>query len=301
MKIDLDKARELDLTPIKVYVDGVKIPNVSEFDVVEGYVVEAKPDGKRVTRKGVVTTDKDHLLIAKPVVALETSEKVIEWKEGDVCYANGVMWSNLDTAHKALKFDDFQLNEPREGYYIPKSELDTEEKYNQAVKVFGLFGHYLDSVSDGFEGMDYHNKLVVFEDGVLLNSLDVAKVKLTYNQLMAIGEFKRKQSEKESIVKPVPVTDESPDNDLNSGGSCDYYKAPIENPTTATDKYIAECNDIIEALDMTYAEANMFKEIWRTAAARTLGKKKANHTSKRGAEKIIFFAERHGVKHGVKL
>ena len=84
----------------------------------------------------------------------------------------------------------------------------------------------------------------------------------------------------------------------DSGGSCDYYKVHVGTPTTAWSPYVAECNDIIEALDMTYAEANMFKEIWRTASARTLGKQKANHTSKRGAEKIVFFANRHAIKHG---
>lgn len=83
----------------------------------------------------------------------------------------------------------------------------------------------------------------------------------------------------------------------NSGGSVDYYKVPIKNPTTPELHYEngvwAECNDIIEALNMTYAEANMFKEIWRSAAARTLGLQKAGHTSIRGAEKIVFFANRN--------
>jgi hypothetical protein len=79
----------------------------------------------------------------------------------------------------------------------------------------------------------------------------------------------------------------------SSGGSCEYYKVPILKPTTAPDPYIAECNDVIEALDMTYAEANMFKEIWRSAAARTLGKIKAGHNEVRGAEKVVFFADRN--------
>lgn len=85
-----------------------------------------------------------------------------------------------------------------------------------------------------------------------------------------------------------------------SGGSCDYYRVEIKAPTTETqDTYIAECNDVIEALNMTYAEANIFKEIWRTAAARELGKVKGGHTTQRGAEKILFFAKRHCIAHGV--
>jgi len=94
----------------------------------------------------------------------------------------------------------------------------------------------------------------------------------------------------------------------NSGGSCDYYKVDIWNPTTPelnSDNlpedvtYTAECNDIIEALNMTYAEANMFKEIWRSAASRTLGKQKAGHDALRGAEKIVFFADRNMVNKKV--
>jgi len=82
----------------------------------------------------------------------------------------------------------------------------------------------------------------------------------------------------------------------SSGGSCDYYKVLITHPTTATEEYVAECNDVIEALGMTYAESNIFKEIWRSAAGRTLGKEKAGHDSSRGADKIIFFANRNKVQ-----
>lgn len=81
----------------------------------------------------------------------------------------------------------------------------------------------------------------------------------------------------------------------DSGGSCEYYRVFITDPTSAAKQspYTAECNDIIEALDMTYAESNMFKEIWRSAAGRTLGKKKLGHSDKRGADKIVFFANRN--------
>ena len=79
----------------------------------------------------------------------------------------------------------------------------------------------------------------------------------------------------------------------NSGGSVDYYRVHIESPTTAgRDPYTAECNDIIEALDMTFAEANVFKALWRSAAARTLGKLKANNDAVRDAEKCVFFSQR---------
>lgn len=86
----------------------------------------------------------------------------------------------------------------------------------------------------------------------------------------------------------------------SSGGSCDYYKCEIANPTTEPSTYTAECNDLIEALDMTYAEANMFKEIWRTCAARK-GKIKEGHQSTRGAEKVLFFAVRNAIQKGADV
>lgn len=78
-----------------------------------------------------------------------------------------------------------------------------------------------------------------------------------------------------------------------TGGSVGYYKVRIGSPTSDVDAYTAECNDIIEALGMNYAEGNAFKAIWRRCAARTLGLAKAGY--KDGlydAEKVVFFGER---------
>ena len=80
------------------------------------------------------------------------------------------------------------------------------------------------------------------------------------------------------------------DNTL-SGGSNDYYKVRIRNPTTGGASYTAECNDLIEALDLNYAEGNVFKAIWRIAQARKERGKPGN-TRKYDAEKAVFFAER---------
>lgn len=87
-----------------------------------------------------------------------------------------------------------------------------------------------------------------------------------------------------------------------TGGSVSYYQVKITAPTSGGDAYTAECNDIIEALGMNYAEGNAFKAIWRRCAARTLGKAKAGY--KDGlydAEKVVFFGERmvaQEKKHG---
>jgi hypothetical protein len=87
-----------------------------------------------------------------------------------------------------------------------------------------------------------------------------------------------------------------------TGGSVGYYQVKVTAPTSGGDAYTAECNDIIEALGMNYAEGNAFKAIWRRCAARTLGKTKAGY--KDGlydAEKVVFFGERmvaQEKKHG---
>lgn len=78
-----------------------------------------------------------------------------------------------------------------------------------------------------------------------------------------------------------------------TGGSVSYYQVTIANPTTQPAPYTAECNDIIEALGMSYAEGNAFKAIWRACAARTLGKAKRGYTDALyDAEKVVFFGER---------
>ena len=66
----------------------------------------------------------------------------------------------------------------------------------------------------------------------------------------------------------------------------------MENPTSGFQPYDAECNDIIEALGMNYAEGNAFKAIWRRCAARK-GKAKAGYKDGRyDAEKVVFFGQR---------
>lgn len=77
-----------------------------------------------------------------------------------------------------------------------------------------------------------------------------------------------------------------------TGGSVGYYTVYIARPTTLPDPYYAECNDIIESLQMNYAEGNAFKALWRRAAAR-MGKRKQGYDSGLyDAEKVEFFGKR---------
>ena len=79
-----------------------------------------------------------------------------------------------------------------------------------------------------------------------------------------------------------------------TGKSVDYYKVKVDNPTTeGNTPYLAECNDLIEALGMNYAEGNAFKAIWRKCAARKFGvKKKGYDNGLYDSEKVVFFGER---------
>lgn len=89
----------------------------------------------------------------------------------------------------------------------------------------------------------------------------------------------------------APNTYNHPDDEgEHTGGSVEYYKVLIRRPVTAAQPYVAECLDVMIALDLNVEEQNMFKAIWRTAAERTLGKKKAGNDAKYDAQKIHFFS-----------
>lgn len=80
-----------------------------------------------------------------------------------------------------------------------------------------------------------------------------------------------------------------------TGRNVDYYRVHIARPKRPeVEPYMAECEDIIEALGMTFHEGNAFKAVWRRAAARTLGlrKKGADAVGKYDAEKIVHAGER---------
>lgn len=90
-----------------------------------------------------------------------------------------------------------------------------------------------------------------------------------------------------------------PEEAEHTGGSVNYYKVHVANPTTLPEAYDAEANDIIESLGLTFAEGNLFKAIWRMAADRN-GKKKKGNNSVYDAEKLVFFAERVLVQEKAK-
>ena len=163
----------------------------------------------------------------------------INWNEGAVCYGDGRQWF-VNEGSGSEKFElfndggsrkyslygilnypkDFQLNEMRIGDYIEASELDTEQKYNDAVEVFELFGFspYLNCDMDKSEfikqALNYGEGLIADDELDLVidyNGVDDISQKirkLTYPQLMAIGKLKRAMIEKSA---PKIAPDLTPD------------------------------------------------------------------------------------------
>lgn len=80
--------------------------------------------------------------------------------------------------------------------------------------------------------------------------------------------------------------------DNSSGGFTNYYLVMVDSPQRLEQvPYQAECEDIIEALQLNFDEGNIFKEIWRSANARK-GNGKPGNTELRSAEKISHYANR---------
>lgn len=85
-----------------------------------------------------------------------------------------------------------------------------------------------------------------------------------------------------------------------TGGLVNYYLVRVEDPQREEQEpYTAECEDLIDALALTPNEANIFKEIWRSANARQ-GNGKPDHKAKYGAEKIVHYAKRILRKHEIQ-
>lgn len=160
--------------------------------------------------------------------------RAIEWKEGAVCYAHGKQWylddsesefmlSSENRDHSAslawvLSHNKFQLNEPLIGDYIPKSELDIEQKYNDAVEEFGLFGfEFKVNISD-FTGFKYilggNGNLTINYEGFIANHDNTSLRELAYNQLMVIGKLKRLMNERDKVnTSEKPNSSEFKDGD----------------------------------------------------------------------------------------
>ena len=77
-----------------------------------------------------------------------------------------------------------------------------------------------------------------------------------------------------------------------SGGRVNYYLCHVPHPQREDQPaYTGECEDFVKYLGLTPDEANIFKEIWRSANARKHNGK-PGHSAIYGAEKIVHYAGR---------
>lgn len=134
----------------------------------------------------------------------------VKFNDNSVCFAGWQQWysdgahlrsSPMETASLAwaLSRKDFQLNTIKQGDYISKSDLDTEDEYNRAVEVFGLFGFKLDmETAWGYASISEFISLACCSDGLWQVASDQwSKRKLTFKQLDAIGELKLLMNERD--------------------------------------------------------------------------------------------------------
>ena len=132
----------------------------------------------------------------------------VKWEDGTFCSVGGKQWKHglVDDICivNLITRKDFQLNEIRRGDYIEASELDTEQKYNDAVEVLGLSGFagaidwkgqesygpryfYVDKDTGEFDSQHYF-----YEDDMVR--------KITYPQLMAIGKLQRAIIQRDEVL-----------------------------------------------------------------------------------------------------
>lgn len=77
-----------------------------------------------------------------------------------------------------------------------------------------------------------------------------------------------------------------------TGGLSNYYLSEVRHPQREDQEpYMAECEDLIHSLRLTFDEACIFKAIWRSANAR-LDNGKPGHKAKYDAEKMVHYSKR---------
>ena len=174
----------------------------------------------------------------------------IEWKEGAVCFAYGKQWFARDSkdndlidlsgcgfasSSNVVTRADLQLNNIKQGDYIEALELNTEQKYNDAVDVFGLFGWSFPAraVSDYEElkGGDALLCSVDFEVYQNARGTGNRERKLTYPQLMVIGKLKR------AMIESDESNDSELPNSSNYKTSKDYLNECIEVQNQRGEQY----------------------------------------------------------------
>ncbi len=86
--------------------------------------------------------------------------------------------------------------------------------------------------------------------------------------------------------------------EVKTGLSASYYTVPVTSNLVPSgslvnpEEYMLECIDVLEALRLTYSEANVIKALWRTSSKRVLDVSKAGVTDLYDMEKVSFFCKK---------
>lgn len=196
----------------------------------------------------------------------------INWQNGAVCFGDGRQWfANTDYESDKLELvnndgtrkyslygmlnypNDFKLNKIHTGDFIPASELDTEQKYNEVVEVFGLFGfervkdslsysrlsvgatHYLASDDYGIDSVS---------NGIAFKNYCKGR-QVTYHQIIAIGKLKRMMLERE---KPAPKTTPDLTADFTKASSNKYEREITDRQGNSA---TVDVYDVLKAFEVT--------------------------------------------------
>lgn len=150
-----------------------------------------------------------------------------------------------------------------------------------------------DKVAPGLHLTEKETDISILE--YKLNNAVACQLSCSPDKLVYWGEqVKRYKHELEQLKRTevkVEVVDTTKSPQL-TGSKVNYYLVQIPHPQREEQPpYRAECEDIIQALGMTFDEGCLFKALWRSAAGR-LGNGKPGQKVIYDAEKMVHYAER---------
>ncbi len=145
-------------------------------------------------------------------------KKEIDFKEGAVCFAEDTQRGANCTDVKSglvVGFEDFQLNIPKEGWYMERSEICSYQDFEKFILVAHDFGFNGGINTDDYDHCDHG--VFVFLNAAFKDCIGhigsfkpcLCRVKVSFHQLMVISELKRKKDTVDLVEAMVsgPFTD----------------------------------------------------------------------------------------------
>lgn len=174
---------------------------------------------------------------------------------------------------------------------IDTSDMDLHELAEQAAARLA---------AKDTELLEQARVVVALRDTITQRNAELSNAQALVEKLEHLLQSARNEAEhlrRQAHADNTPTDKNANTEQEYTGGSVSYYKVLVKHPTDeGRAPYVAECNDVIEALHMDFAEGNAFKAIWRKAAAR-LGKQKRGYDDGLyDAEKVLFFGGRMVIK-----